>query len=172
MDPATGASRVIETETGGPWIDLNDNFKPLHDGDFLWTSQRSGFSHIYLFTRDGRLVRQVTHGDWPAAVRTAAAGASGAGLQGVDEGRGLVYFVASKDSPLEHQLYVTSYRTPGEPTALTHGHGWWEASLAKDASSFTATYSDPATPPSTALYAMDGTRRAWIEENRPTSTST
>ncbi len=166
VDPATGAARVIETETGSPWIDLNDNFKPLRDGDFLWTSQRSGFSHIYLFSRDGRVIRQVTHGAWPAAVRTAAAGASGAGLQGVDEGRGLVYFVASKDSPLEHQLYVTSYRAPGEPTALTHGHGWWEASLAKDASSFTATYSDPATPPSTALYAIDGTRRAWIEENR------
>ncbi len=100
VDPATGASRVIETEAGSPWVDLNDNFKPLKDGDFLWTSQRSGFSHIYLFTRDGRVIRQVTHGAWPAAVRTAAAGASGAGLQGVDEGRGLVYFVASKESPL------------------------------------------------------------------------
>ena len=100
IDPATGASRVIETEAGRPWIDLNDNFKPLKDGDFLWTSQRSGFSHIYLFSRDGRVVRQVTHGDWPAAVRTAAAGASGPGLEGVDEGRGLVYFVASKDTPL------------------------------------------------------------------------
>ncbi len=166
VDPATGASRVIETETGQPWIDLNDNFKPLKDGDFLWTSQRSGFSHLYLFTRDGRLVRQVTHGDWPAAVRTAAAGASGPGLEGVDEGRGLAYFVASKDSPLEHQLYAVSYRTPGEPVALTHGHGWWEATLAKDASGFVATYSDPATPPRTALYAIDGTRRRWIEENR------
>ncbi len=166
VDPATGRSRVIETETGKPWIDLNDNFKPLHDGDFLWSSQRSGFSHIYLFSSYGRLIRQVTRGDWPAAVRTAAAGASAPGLEGVDEGRGLVYFVASKDTPLEHQLYVTSYRTPGEPTALTHGHGWWEATLAKDASSFTATYSDPATPPRTALYAIDGTRRAWIEEDR------
>ena len=166
VDPATGASRVIETEAGQPWIDLNDNFKPLKDGDFLWTSQRSGFSHIYLFGRDGRVVRQVTHGDWPAAVRTAAAGASGPGLEGVDEGRGLVYFVASKDTPLEHQLYVVSYRTPGQPVALTHGHGWWEATLAKDASGFVATYSDPATPPRTALYAIDGGLRRWIEENR------
>ena len=113
VDPATGASRVIETETGLPWIELNDNFTPLENGDFLWTSQRTGFSHIYLFTRDGRMIRQVTHGDWPAAVRTAAAGQSGAGLEGVDARRGLVYFVASKDTPLEHQLYVTSYLKPG-----------------------------------------------------------
>ena len=166
VDPATGASRVIETETGQPWIELNDNFKPLRNGDFLWTSQRTGFSQIYLFTRDGKLVRQVTRGDWPAAVRTAAAGASGPGLEGVDEGKGLVFFVASKDTPLEHQLYVASYRDPGEPVALTHGHGWWEATLAKDASGFVATYSDPATPPQTALYAIDGARRSWVEENR------
>ena len=166
VDPATGAARVIVTETGKPWIELNDNLKPLKDGDFLWTSQRSGFSHVYLFAPDGRMIRQVTHGDWPAAVRTAAAGASGPGLAGVDEGRGLVFFVASKDSPLEHQLYVASYRTPGEPIALTHGRGWWEATVAKDASGFTATYSDPATPPQTALYAIDGTRRRWIEANR------
>ena len=166
VNPATGASRVIETEAGQPWVELNDNFKPLKDGDFLWTSQRTGFSHIYLFGRDGQLVRQVTHGDWPAAVRTAAAGASGPGLAGVDEGRGLVYFVASRDTPLEHQLYVTSYRNPGEPRALTHGHGWWEATLAKDASGFVATYSDPSTPPQTALYAIDGARLRWIGENR------
>jgi dipeptidyl-peptidase 4 len=166
VDPATGAARVIETERGQPWVDLNDNFKPLHDGSFLWTSQRTGFSHIYLFDRDGRVIRQVTHGDWPAAVRTSAAGSSPPGLEAVDEARGLVYFVGSKDTPLEHQLYVTSYRTPGEPTALTHGHGWWEANVAKDAGSFVATYSDPATPPQTALYGIDGTRRRWVEENR------
>ena len=166
VDPATGATKVIVTEAGRPWVDLNDNLKPLHDGTFLWTSQRSGFSHIYLFARDGGLIRQVTHGDWPAAVRTAAAGNSPPGLEGVDEKRGLVYFVASKDSPIEHQLYVTSYLSPGEPTALTRGHGWWEATLAKDSRSFTATYSDPSTPPQTALYGIDGTRRRWIEENR------
>ena len=166
VDPASGASRVIETETGRPWIDLNDNFRPLKDGDFLWTSQRSGFSHIYLFTRDGELIRQVTHGAWPAAERTATAGLSGPGLAGVDEARGLAYFVASRDTPIEHQLYVVSYLAPGEPVALTQGHGWWEASVAKDAASFVGTYSDPSTPPRTALFGIDGARRAWIEQNR------
>ena len=165
VDPATGVSRVIETERGRPWVDLNDNFTPLEDGDFLWSSERSGFSHIYLFTRDGQVIRQVTHGDWPAAVRTAAAGAAPPGMD-VDEERGVVYFLASKDDPLEHQLYGVSYRTPGEPVALTHGHGWWEATLARDARSFVGTYSDPATPPQTALYGIDGARRQWIEENR------
>ena len=166
VDPATGTSGVIETETGHPWVDLNDNFHPLKDGDFLWTSERSGFSHIYLFTREGKLIRQVTHGDWPAAERTATAGLSGPGLAGVDEARGVAYFVGSKDTPIEHQLYAVSYRTPGEPVALTHGHGWWEATVAKDGSSFVGTYSDPATPPRTALFGIDGTRRTWIEENR------
>ena len=85
----------------------------------------------------------------------------------VDEDRGLVYFMASKETPVERQLYAVSYRTPGEPVAVTHGHGWWTATMPRSAKVFIGGYSDPETPPQTALYdAEGGARLRWIEENR------
>ena len=154
VDPATGASRVILQETSPHWVDVTDDFRPLKDG-FLWTSERDGNRHIYLIASDGRLVRQVTRGDWPVDA-----------IEGVDEAKGLVLFGASKDTPIERRLYAVSYRKPGEPRALTKAGGWWTESIAKHGGAFAGTYSDPATPPQTALYRADGAQVRWIEENR------
>lgn len=155
VDPATGQGRVIVSETSERWVELSDDFKPLKDGTFLWSSERSGQRHLYLFTKDGAPIRQVTKGDWPVRA-----------LEGVDEARGVALFTAGKDSPITQRLYEVSYRTPGEPKALTPAHGWATASVAKTGGAFVATYADPLTPPQTALYARDGKRVRWIEENR------
>jgi dipeptidyl-peptidase-4 len=155
VDPATGAAKIILTETAPHWVELNDDFKPLSDGSFLWASERSGNKHLYLYSREGKLLRQVTHGDWPVDK-----------VEGVDEAKKLVLFGASKDTPLERQLYEVSYARSAEPKALTQGHGWWTTTVAKTGGAFTGTYSDPSTPPQTALYAADGKRVRWIEENK------
>jgi dipeptidyl-peptidase-4 len=154
VDPATGAAKVVLTETSPFWVELNDDFKPLQSGQFLWASERSGNNHLYLYEADGRLVRQVTQGDWPVDK-----------VEGVDEARGLVLFTASKDTPIEKQLYSVSYKQPGEPVALTSGHGTWGATVAEHGGAFVGVYSDPTTPPRTGLYAADGKLVRWIEPN-------
>jgi dipeptidyl-peptidase-4 len=164
VDPATGASRVIITEHSTPWINLNDDFKVLKNGDFIWGSERTGYHHLYLYRADGTLIRAITQGDWP--VVSGGAGLQDAGVSGVDETRQLVYFMASMDGPLEQHLYVTSYGTTNTPKQITTGGGWWSVDVANNTRSFVATYTDPATPPQTALYSMDGHRLAWIEENK------
>ena len=166
VDPATGASHVIIRERQKPWIDLNDNFTALKDGTFLWGSERTGFNHLYLYGRDGELIHAVTHGDWPVTGAATGAGAHAPGVAAVDEALGLAYFTASKASPTEKALYVVSYRHPGEPREIVGGHGWWSAAVSKDAQRFVGTYSDPDTPPQTALYDIGGHRLRWIEENR------
>ncbi|HEY3950089.1 S9 family peptidase [Phenylobacterium sp.] len=154
VDPATGQGHVILTETSPHWVSLSEDMKPLKDGTFLWSSERDGNKHLYLYAGDGKLIRQVTHGDWPVA-----------DLEGVDEARHMAIFAASKDTPIERRLYEVSYAKPGEPKALTPAGGWWTASVAKQGGAFTGTYSDPKTPPRTGLYKADGTLVRWIEEN-------
>ena len=44
------------------------------------------------------------------------------------------------------------------PEAVTSGHGWWTADMPKSANAFVGTYSDPATPPRTAIYDTAGRR--------------
>lgn len=154
VDPSTGASHVILTETSPHWVALSEDFKPLKDGGFLWSSERDGEKHLYLYSGDGKLVRQVTHGDWPVA-----------DLEGIDEARQVAIFAASKDTPIERRLYEVSWAKPGEPKALTPAGGWWTADVAKSGGAFAGSYSDPKTPPRTGLYKADGTFVRWIEEN-------
>ncbi|TAJ69935.1 MAG: S9 family peptidase [Phenylobacterium sp.] len=154
VDPKTGQGKVILTETSPHWVDLSDDFKPLKDGTFLWSSERSGWRHLYLYAADGKPIRQVTQGDWPVEK-----------IEGVDEVAKSVIFAAHKDRPGERRIYSVSYARPAEPKALTPAGGWWTVTVANKGGAFAGTYEDPKTPPQTALYRADGTRVRWIEEN-------
>ena len=160
VDPATGKGRVILTERQTPWINLNSDFTPLKDGGFLWSSERTGYRHLYLYDAAGALVRAVTSGDFPLAGHE-----RDGGIAGLDEDRGLVYVTASKDTATERQLYVTDFRKGGALKPVTTGHGWWSVSMSKTANTFVGGYSSPDTPPRTGLYGTDGKLRRWIVEN-------
>jgi dipeptidyl-peptidase 4 len=158
-NPSSGDCHIILSQTSPHWVELSNDFKPLKSGDFLWSSEQSGYRHIYLYAHDGKLIRQVTSGDWPVNA-----------IEGVNEDTGQVLFSASIDTPLEMQLYAISYLNADTPHALTAGHGWWDVTVARKGGAFTGTYSDPMTPPRTGLYAPDGKLIRWIEENRLDST--
>lgn len=153
VDPETGRATVLFTETSDTWINLHDNLRPLNDGSLLWTSERSGFAHIYRFS-EGRWT-QLTDGDW--AVKA---------IVGVDQARGHIYFTGNMDSPIEQHLYRVDMNRPGAPRRLTEA-GWWN-NVEMDASATRAlvTRSSPAQPPQVYLADTSGRRLAWIEENR------
>ncbi|WP_299014635.1 S9 family peptidase [uncultured Caulobacter sp.] len=155
FDAATGQGRTILTQTDPHYIEVADDFQPLKDGSFLWSSEQDGNRHLYRYAADGKLIAQITKGDWPVSA-----------LEGVDEARKVAIFAASMDTPLERRLYEISYAKPGKPKALTPAGGWWSAKVASTGGAFAASYSDPKTPPQTALYSADGKRVRWIEENK------
>jgi dipeptidyl-peptidase-4 len=156
VDPATGRSRVLLTETARHWVNLNNDFRALRDGGFLWASERSGYNHLYRYLASGQMVRQVTSGAWPVR-----------GVSGLDESSGRVFFLASTGDPTEQHLYSADLARGGAPRQITTGQGQWSATLPKGetVAGFVGTYSDPRTPPNTALYGLDGRRLRWIEEN-------
>ncbi len=154
VDPDTGASTVVLSETSDTWVELNDDFHLLGDGGFIWASERDGNKHFYLYDASGKLVRQITHGDWPVDH-----------LSDVNEKTGTLYFEASKDTPLEHGLYSVSYQKPADPVEITPAGGWWTTQVTGGGAAYIGNYSDPATPPQSALYDGHGKRLHWIEEN-------
>ncbi len=159
VDPATGASRVIATQTSEAWVPLNSNFKALDDGTFIWSSEESGWNHLYLYDRDGRRLRAITRGDWPVK-----------SLDGVNQETGEVFFTASmrdgRELPIEQQLFRTSLRQEMTPVAVTPAGGWWSASVNRTGTAFVGNYTDLKTPSQSGLYRADGTFVRWIEENR------
>ena len=53
------------TETDDKWIDTDDFiFEFMADNSFLWGSERDGNRHIYQYSKTGKLINQVTKGDW------------------------------------------------------------------------------------------------------------
>ena len=160
VDPRTGASRVILSEADPAWVNLTHDFKPLRDGTFLWTSERSGWRHISLHDADGSLRRVITAGEgW--AVRA---------IEGVDEATGQVFFTTNKADPLAMQLWSAALnprsRRAAEPRQITTGEGTWAVRMNGTGGAFIGTYSAPDTPPQAGLYRADGTRVRWLQENR------
>nr|WP_295235021.1 DPP IV N-terminal domain-containing protein [uncultured Brevundimonas sp.] len=159
VDPTTGASRVILSQKAQAWVDLNDDFRVLSDGRFIWSNEDSGWRHLYLYDRNGRRLRAITRGDYPVKH-----------LDGVNEQTGDVYFTASmrdgKELPIEQQMFRANLNRTVDPVAVTPGGGWWTVSVNGPATAYVGNYSDPATPTQSALYRIDGTRVRWIEENK------
>lgn len=159
VDPATGASRVIVTQTSNAWVPLSHDFKALANGDFIWSSEETGWKHLYLYNRDGRRIRAITQGEYPVK-----------SLDGVNQRTGEVFFTASmrdgREAPTEQQMFRASLRRTVTPVAITPAGGWWAASMNRTGTAYVGNYTDLNTPMQSALYRADGTFVRWIEQNR------
>ncbi|HET6204903.1 MAG TPA: S9 family peptidase [Planctomycetota bacterium] len=94
-DPATGKVRRLFRDSTGTWIEPSDAPFWIEGGKrFLWRSDRDGLSHLYLYERDGTLVRRLTEGPWEVDE-----------FHGVDEAAGVVYFSGDRDDVKGSQLF-------------------------------------------------------------------
>ena len=66
VDGTTAATKVALNEKDKSYIDFidTDNLTFLKDNSFIWTSEKDGFNHIYLYDKTGKLRNQVTKGNW------------------------------------------------------------------------------------------------------------
>jgi len=150
-DAVTGVGRELLQERATAWADLHDELTFLKESPrFIWASSRSGYRHLYLYENDGRLVRPLTGGDW-----SVIGNGFTPAIQGVDEHRGVVYFMADRDTPLERHLYSVSLSGSG-PQRLTAPGGWHSVKMSADTGVFLDTYSTPDQPPSVTLRAISG----------------
>ena len=101
-EAATGKTKVIYTEKNKYYIDTDmyDNIEYLSDGKhFVYTSEKSGFNHIYYQSIDGKTSTQVTKGNWDVT-----------SFSGYDEKNKLFYYTSAEASPLVRDIYVTDIK--------------------------------------------------------------
>jgi dipeptidyl-peptidase-4 len=153
VDPATGASRVLFSETAKSWINLNDDFRPLRDGSLIWGSERSGFHHLYRFA-NGQWT-PITRGEW---VMT--------GLVGVDEPHHRLFFTGNTDGAIEQDVYSVDYLQPGEPQRLSETGYWNSAEMDKAGTRLLVSRSSPEQPPQVYLADESGKRIEWLDQNK------
>jgi dipeptidyl-peptidase-4 len=132
------------------WVDVMDEVPWLDDGrSFLWLSERDGWQHIYRVARDGGEPRLITRFDGDVIE-----------LAGVDEARGLVYFIASPANATQRYLHRARLDGSGVPEQVTPaaqpgGHSY---DIAPGARLAFHTYSRFNRPPRVAVVDLDGHR--------------
>ncbi len=157
-DTGTGDARLMLRESDPYWVNVGDDLRFLEDGKrFLWTSERDGYRHLYLYglsyTGEARELRRLTAGGWEIR-----------GITGVDAKTDRVFYVSSEPSPLESHLY--SVRLNGkDKTRLTSEPGTHTVSLAPGAGYFVDTYSNAQTPSRRVLRHSNGTEYAVVRES-------
>ena len=157
VDPATGQTSVLFSETARPkmWLNVTDDYRFLKDGTLIWRSERDGFAHLYRFEPKGGTWTQLTKGAWVVT-----------SLDGVDEKGGKLYFTGTKDDVLSAQVYALNYAHGGEPVRLTELGYDNSATVDRAAQMLLVSRSGPAQPPQVYLADTTGKRVTWVEENR------
>jgi dipeptidyl-peptidase-4 len=135
-DPETLRAKKLIEEESRSWVNLHDDLRALETGQLLWSSERTGFKHLYLY-REERLERPLTSGEWAVDSVLAATDTH-------------VFFTAGKEGPLERHVY----RVPlagGDAERLTHLPGMHDAAFARDGSAWVDIHESRAKPPQVAL---------------------
>jgi dipeptidyl-peptidase-4 len=154
-DPSTGKSTRLFRETTKAWVEaFDDNPRWLKDGSFIWRSERTGWSHLYGYAADGKLVKQITSGPWEVR-----------GLDAVDEAGGWVYFHGTEHSHVAEHVYRVRLDGVGLKR-LSETEGNHNPSFNPTATLFIDKWSDVNTPTRVYLFSSDGAQVRVVEENR------
>lgn len=151
-DAGSGTSKVIVHESDPYWINVNDLFRFLPNGQFLWGSERDGYRHLYLYGLDGKERKRLTEGQWEVSE-----------VAGIDESRDKVYFISNETGPLEQQLYSVKLNG-AERTRISQGAGTHTISMSPTNEYYLDMFSSLAAPPRRTIHTREGDERAVFME--------
>ncbi len=151
-----GKVSTLFTEKTKTWVEAIDNPQFLKDRSFVWQSEADGFRHLYLYSKEGKQIRQLTKGRWEVSE-----------FYGIDEKKDYVYFSAIGEN--NDWINTHIYRVKldgGDLKKLTKTDGTHRASFNPTFTHFVDSWSDAVTPVQTRLYKSDGTLEKVLDENR------
>ena len=165
VDRSSGKNvKKILTESDTGWVNITDDLYFL-DESFIWQSERNGFAHLYQFSYDGKLLSQITDGNW--ALRS-----SGGtfwmrqSVVSIDEENKKVYYTAMKESSIERHLYSSSF--DGKSLEKISGpSGVHKIYFNEPGSMYLDVYSDSDSPPTLVIHNKQGSVLHTLVDKRP-----
>ncbi|AWX44002.1 Dipeptidyl-peptidase IV [Flagellimonas maritima] len=141
-------------EKDNAYVDVTDNLTFLADDSFIWTSEKDGYNHIYLYNEDGKLMNQVTQGEWEVT-----------NYYGYDQNEDRIYYQSTENGSINRDVY--SIGTNGKKKKkLTTRTGTNTADFSANYTYFINTFSDATTPYQYTLHkAEDGEKIKEIKNN-------
>ena len=153
-DVRTGDITPLYTEEDEAYVEVPDTWVFLKDGkNWILTSERDGYNHIYMYDLQGKLVRQITSGAYDVV-----------SVCSIDEKNGLIYYLSHETSPLNKELYCIDFKGK-KKTRLSDRNGWYSASFSANSKYYISTFTDANTPPIYTLHASNGKLLKTLEDN-------
>ena len=159
VDTKKNRSKVLLHETNKYYIDITDDLTFLKDKKhFIWTSEKDGYNHIYLYDMKGKEKRALTSGNYDVS-----------GFYGVDEENGKVYYRAAEVSPLQKHVYSVDLDGRAKKK-ITNNSGTNSAQWSSTFDYFVNTYSNINQAPTYKVYDRNSNLIRVIEENKNIAT--
>ncbi|NNM16384.1 MAG: S9 family peptidase, partial [Bacteroidia bacterium] len=152
-DGNTGSTKLIMNEKSETFIEIDDDLTFLDDGKrFIWTSMRDGYNHIYLFDMQGKLLNQITKGEWDVA-----------NYYGYNNKTQTFFYQSAEKSPLERHVY--SINLEGKKKNLTKQDGSNSAAFSSTMDYFLHTNTASAVAHTYAMRDGGGKEKYVLEDN-------
>jgi len=94
IDGNSATAKVVLNEKDKAYVDVTDNLTFLKDNSFIWTSEKDGFNHIYVYDKNGKLKNQVTKGNWQVTA-----------YYGFDEKTNAVFYQSVENGSINRDIY-------------------------------------------------------------------
>jgi dipeptidyl-peptidase 4 len=161
FDVRTGGRRQVMTETSKTWLDVYDFYAgvedmmsfPVKSHEFFWLSDRDGYQHLYRYDYSGKLVNQVTRGNWNATR-----------IEGSDAMGQTIYYTSTEASPLQRQLYSIRFDGSNQHR-ITTAEGTHRINMSPSATYFIDRYSSLKQPAQVELWAAAGQKLRTMGDN-------
>ena len=135
-DVESGKSNILLEEKNKYYIDITDDLTFLKSNkQFIWSSEKSGFNHLYLYDFHGNEIQQLTKGDYDVT-----------GFYGVDEKNNTLFYQAAEYSPMDRHVYQIGLNGKSKQK-LTNKTGTNSAQFSSTYDYFTWTNSTISSPP-------------------------
>lgn len=148
------SSNLVLAEKDKAYIDVTDNLTFLKDNSFIWTSEMDGYNHIYHYSKDGKLINQVTKGAWEVT-----------NYYGFDEKNRTVFYQSVENGSINRDVYAIKIDGKNKKR-LTQKEGTNSADFSADFTYFINTFSSATTAPEYTLHtSKDGKLVKVIKDN-------
>ncbi|NNF74498.1 MAG: S9 family peptidase [Flavobacteriaceae bacterium] len=139
------SSDLVLAEKDEAYIDVTFDLTFLKDNSFIWTSEADGYNHIYHYNLKGKLINQVTKGNWEVT-----------SYYGYDDKTRRIYYQSVENGSINRDVYAIGLNGR-KKERLTKNNGMNNASFSADFTYFINSFSSATTPTEYTLNrASDG----------------
>ncbi|PIF69385.1 S9 family peptidase [Flavobacterium sp. 2] len=153
VDGTTAAAKVVLNEKDKAYVDVTDNLTFLKDNSFIWTSEKDGFNHIYLYDKTGKLKNQVTKGNWEVV-----------SYYGFDEKTKTIFYQSTENGSINRDVYRIGLDGKNK-ARLTSKTGTSSATFSPNFQYFITTYSSASQPTTYTLNEAKAGKEIQVIEN-------